>query len=449
MTRVCDSFAYGDGPVEACFWNETVDAAPYAALAEDVSADVAIVGGGYTGLSAALHLAKAGRDVVLLDEQQPGWGASGRNGGFCCLGGSHMEPAMLARRIGQAEAEAYFRAERDAILLVEQLLSSHAINADRHSNGETVLAHRKRDFHTLEKKAQEVSDLYGVSPDLLSKNDLRNQGMGGAFHGGLTIPVGFALNPKKYALGLARAAQEAGAHIHGRTPVSAISGQTGQYRLQTPRGAVKARQVIIAANGYGRETVPEWIGGRFMPAQSSVIVTRPLSFEEQQAQGWTSGQMAYDTRSLLHYFRLMPDGRFLFGMRGGLRTTRAADQDMRRLIRLDFNRMFPAWRGIDHTLLLVWLRVFRTRSNTVCRASAGPRRHVCRVCLSWKWRRNGKLLRRASRGTGSWASGFAAPKGHHNAAWPVSGRALSSIGPLACLPRLCYARSLGTGATVS
>lgn len=254
---------------------------------------------------------------------------------------------MLARRIGQAEAEAYFRAERDAILLVEQLLSSHAINADRHSNGETVLAHRKRDFHTLEKKAQEVSDLYGVSPDLLSKNDLRNQGMGGAFHGGLTIPVGFALNPKKYALGLARAAQEAGAHIHGRTPVSAISGQTGQYRLQTPRGAVKARQVIIAANGYGRETVPEWIGGRFMPAQSSVIVTRPLSFEEQQAQGWTSGQMAYDTRSLLHYFRLMPDGRFLFGMRGGLRTTRAADQDMRRLIRLDFNRMFPAWRGID------------------------------------------------------------------------------------------------------
>ncbi|MCW8842635.1 MAG: FAD-binding oxidoreductase [Rhodobacteraceae bacterium] len=347
MTRVCDSFAYGDGPVGACFWNETVDAAPYAALAEDVSADVAIVGGGYTGLSAALHLAKAGRDVVLLDEQQPGWGASGRNGGFCCLGGSHMEPAMLARRIGQADAEAYFRAERDAILLVEQLLSSHAINADRHSNGETVLAHRKRDFHTLEKKAQEVSDLYGVSPDLLSKNDLRNQGMGGAFHGGLTIPVGFALNPKKYALGLARAAQEAGAHIHGRTPVSAISGQTGQYRLQTPRGAVKARQVIIAANGYGRETVPEWIGGRFMPAQSSVIVTRPLSFEEQQAQGWTSGQMAYDTRSLLHYFRLMPDGRFLFGMRGGLRTTRAADQDMRRLIRLDFNRMFPAWRGID------------------------------------------------------------------------------------------------------
>jgi glycine/D-amino acid oxidase-like deaminating enzyme len=347
MTRLCDSFAYGNGPVERCFWDETVDAPAYPKLVRDETADVAIVGGGYTGLSAALHLAQAGRKVILLDEQQPGWGASGRNGGFCCLGGSHITPASLARRIGQEAAQDYFLAERDAISLVQTLLSSHGIDADTHSKGETILAHRKRDLASLEKTAHRVSALYGVAPVLLSRDDLEAEGMAGGFHGGLTIPLGFALNPKKYALGLARAAEMAGASIHGQTPVSHISGTKGAFRLKTPQGTVSATQVIIATNGYGRENVPPWMAGRYMPAQSSVIVTRPLSPREQAAQGWTSGQMAYDTRSLLHYFRLMPDGRFLFGMRGGLRTTQAADHKVQGLIRRDFERMFPAWASVE------------------------------------------------------------------------------------------------------
>ncbi|MBR9841789.1 MAG: FAD-binding oxidoreductase [Rhodobacteraceae bacterium] len=347
MTRICDDFAYGDGPVETCFWNETINAAPYPPLAGDLSADVAIVGGGYTGLSAALHLAEAGQNVVLLDEQQPGWGASGRNGGFCCLGGSHTDSASLTRRFGATEAREYFLTERDAISLVDDLLARHEIKADTHSNGETVLAHRKKDLRALEKKAREISDLYGVSADLMSKADLTTQGMGGSFHGGLTIPLGFALNPRKYALGLADAAQKAGASLYGQTPVSKISGQAGQFRLTTPQGTIEAKKVIIATNGYGRESVPNWMAGRYMPAQSSVIVTRPLTEAERQAQGWTSLQMSYDTRTLLHYFRLMPDGRFLFGMRGGLRTSSKADQGVRHLIRRDFERMFPAWRGVE------------------------------------------------------------------------------------------------------
>ena len=347
MTRICDSFAYGQGPVENCFWNETVETAPFPALTGDVRADVAIIGGGYTGLSAALHLAEAGRDVVLLDEQQPGWGASGRNGGFCCLGGSHIEYSALARRIGPDAAHDYFLAERDAISLVEGLLAKHQIDADTHSKGETVLAHRKRDLPALEKKAKDAAQLYGVEPELFSESDLSAQGMVGAFHGALTIPIGFALNPRKYALGLAHAAEGAGAKIHGQTPVTRISGEAGAFRLETPQGLVSAREVIVATNGYGREDVPHWLAGRYMPAQSSVIVTRPLTPEEQAAQGWTTAQMAYDTRALLHYFRLMPDGRFLFGMRGGLRTTQGADQSVRRLIRRDFERMFPAWRHVE------------------------------------------------------------------------------------------------------
>lgn len=347
MTRICDDFAYGNGPVESCFWNQTASAAAFPALSGQVRVDVAIIGAGYTGLSAALRLAEAGMDVALLDEQQPGWGASGRNGGFCCLGGSHIAPTSLAKRIGEKDAREYFLAERDAITFAADLLSEHGIDADTHSKGETVLAHRKRDLRMLERKAKEVSDIYGISPSILTQSDLSRQGMKGPFHGGLTVPIGFALNPLKYALGLAQAAESAGVTIFGNTPVTEILGQKGQFTLETPNGVIHAKQVIVATNGYSSEHVPNWLAGRYMPAQSSVIVTRRLTENELEAQGWTSLQMAYDTRALLHYFRLMPDGRFLFGMRGGLRTSAKADQGVRRLIRRDFERMFPAWSSVE------------------------------------------------------------------------------------------------------
>jgi len=114
-------------------------------------------------------------------------------------------------------------------------------------------------------------------------------------------------------------------------------------------GAIKASTVLICTNGYSSEDVPPWMAGRYMPAQSTVLVTRPLSEAELQAQGWTSDQMSYDTRHLLHYFRLMPDRRFLFGMRGGLRSSVQAEAAIRRKVRQDFRRMFPAWADVDVT----------------------------------------------------------------------------------------------------
>jgi glycine/D-amino acid oxidase-like deaminating enzyme len=107
--------------------------------------------------------------------------------------------------------------------------------------------------------------------------------------------------------------------------------------------------VIIATNGYSSEDVPGWLRGRYMPVQSSIIVTRPITASEQARQGWTSAQMCYDTRILLHYFRLMPDGRFLFGMRGGRRATDRSQHNISRKIRTNFHRMFPEWRDIEIT----------------------------------------------------------------------------------------------------
>ena len=347
MSRICDPFAYSDGPVEACFWNETASAAPRPALFGDISTDVAVIGGGYTGLSAALHLAEAGRSVVLLEEQQPSWGASGRNGGFCCRGGSKLGDAKMRRRFGDAGYRDYQLTERDAVDLVADLLSRHDIKADTHSNGETCLAHRPKDLRTLEAEAKSFKKLFNLDADVFGPDELAKRGMKGPFHGGMTVPIGFGLNPKKYALQLAKAAETAGVRIFGNTAVTQIQCEDCAFRLHTPNGIVQARKVIVATNGYSSETIPNWMRGRYFPAQSSVIVTEPLSDDDLAAQGWTSDQIAYDSRNLLHYFRLMPDRRFLFGMRGGLATSRRVHDNIKTAIRKDFESMFPGWAHVE------------------------------------------------------------------------------------------------------
>jgi len=175
---------------------------------------------------------------------------------------------------------------------------------------------------------------------------LAAQGLNGPFHGALTTPVGFGLNPRKYLFGLADAANKAGARGFQHSPVTAINATRTGYRVTAAQGSVQCETVLIATNGYSSEDIPEWLAGRYLPAQSSVLVTRRISPAELSAQGWTSDQMAYDTRNLLHYFRLMPDGRFLFGMRGGLGSSPGAERAARARTRRDFETMFPAWRGV-------------------------------------------------------------------------------------------------------
>lgn len=337
MKRVFGDYAYGPGPREGCWWDQTCDIPDMPELGGTIRADVVVIGAGFTGLNAALTLAQGGAEVVVLEAEQPGFGASGRNGGFCCLGGGYANDAWLDKRFGTPERIAWRRAEVAAVAHVGDLIERHHWQVDRHSQGETLLAHCPM---SLEDTA--ALENYGVSPEYVEQHDLRSEGFGGKFHGAMTMPIGFGLNPRKYLAGLLDAVLAAGVRVFGGTRALALAPD-----VTSANGRVIAERVILATNGYSSDDLPPWLNARVMPAQSNILVTRPLSPQELAAQGWNTDQMCFDTRNLLHYFRLLPDRRFLFGMRGGILSSARAEARARRAVRSSFERMFPAWSKVE------------------------------------------------------------------------------------------------------
>ncbi|WP_193367159.1 NAD(P)/FAD-dependent oxidoreductase [Pelagibius marinus] len=319
-------------------------------LHDTATCEVAVIGAGYTGLTAALTLAEQhGAGVAVLEAGTPGWGASGRNGGFCCLGGAKLGYGVMARRYGLAETRRFFAAQMESIDLVQQTCAERGIDADITGGGEILLAHKaSRGGAVLQAEREELRELVGLDCPVLDNDALAARGLAGAgFHGGLELPLGVGLHPLKYLRGLARAALDAGVTVYGHSPVTALQREGADFLLVTPRGRLRARKVILATNGYTEDDSMRPLAGRLMPALSSIIVTRPLSAAEQKAQGWTSMVMCADSRRLLHYFRLLPDGRFLWGGRGGISGSPAAAARSQARLRRTFEHHYPAWRHVE------------------------------------------------------------------------------------------------------
>jgi glycine/D-amino acid oxidase-like deaminating enzyme len=317
----------------------------FAPLMGDRVAGLAVVGAGFTGLNAALEAARRGEDVTVLDAAQPGWGASGRNGGFACLGGTLYGAAALHRRFGAAAAGLH-RFQRAAVDQVAANLAEYGIAADPGPTGELCLAHRPAAMADLGDEADFLNRTYGLGVEILTREGLADCGLGPAgFAGGTLTPVGFPLNPMAYVAGLARAAAARGVAIHGRSRVTGMTAEGGVWRLTTAAGSLRARRVILAMNAYA-DPVPG-AAGAVLPVPSSILVTRPLTPAEEAAQNWPSHAMAYDSRRLLHYFRRLSDGRFLFGMRGGPGAGAAGTRAIRARARRHFAALFPAWAGVE------------------------------------------------------------------------------------------------------
>ena len=351
-----DAFHF-DHPAES-YWEASanplnLDLAP---LTGDTRCDVAIIGAGYTGLSTALGLREDyGLDVRVLDAAMPGWGASGRNGGFACIGSHKLGYGTMIQRYGLDETVRFFNTMRDAVDLVRDNCRRYGIEASLSEGGEISLAHRPNRVAELTEEKAFMQETFGEPMELVDQAGLRDRGLWGPhFHGGLQSAVGASVHPLNYVRGLARAAQSAGAHIHPFSRVRSWSNHAKKHVLTTEKARLEADHVVIATNGYTTENIFHHHRDRLMPALSNIIVTRPLSEDERAEQGWTSRVMAYDTRNLLHYFRLLPDGRFLFGGRGGTDASDGGAEPMKAHMIATLKRMFPVfgraeidyfWRG--------------------------------------------------------------------------------------------------------
>jgi glycine/D-amino acid oxidase-like deaminating enzyme len=319
-------------------------------LAHDERCDVAIIGAGFTGLSAALELAGQGVDVRVLEAGHVGWGASGRNGGFACIGSHKLAYGTMIRRYGLDATKSYYEAMRQSVALVRENLDRFGIDAWASGDGEVTLAHLPGRVDELREEQDFLAKTFGEKTEFLTKQALRERGLDGpGFHAGLRAHVGFGVHPLNYARGLARAAIAAGAKVHGSSRLIRWEETAEGHRLHTPQGLLTARQVIVATNGYTPEDVSPRHAGRLMPALSSIIVTRVLTEDEKRQQGWTSPLMAFDSRKLLHYFRLLPNGRFLFGGRGGTDASNAGGAAYRAVLTGAFNELFPAWAKVEVT----------------------------------------------------------------------------------------------------
>ena len=313
--------------------------APFPALDRDIRADVAIVGGGYTGLSAALHAAEAGLSVVLLEAQRVGFGASGRNGGQL---GSGQRPYQddLEKWLGPEDAAKLWHLGEDAKSLVTSLIAKHDIEAEL-KPGVAWVGCSASDAKHLHDYADLLQSRYGYTQmerlDATASNALCPSP---AYDGGILDHGAAHLHPLKFALGLARAARDAGAQIFETSEVLSLTpGQPATLKPAT--GTVTAEHVLLAGNGYMTPLHRE-PARRVMPINNFIAVTEPLG--DEVARVLTRDVAIADSKFVVNYFRLTPDKRLLFG--GGESYGYRFPEDIAAKVRKPMTEIFPHLKDI-------------------------------------------------------------------------------------------------------
>ena len=306
----------------------------FAPLKASVHADVCIVGGGYTGLSAALHLAEAGLSVVLVEAHRVGFGASGRNGGQ--LGsGQRMGQDGLRALAGADDADRLWDLAEDAKALVKDLIARHSIDCDL-KPGVAETASSVGEVGKLHDHAEILNGRYGYDKiDVLDTAACQAICPSPDYKGGILDRDAAHLHPLNYALGLARAAVAAGVQIYESSLVRALDeGQPA--KVHTENGRVQANHVILACNGY-LGSLNRQVARRVMPINNFIIATKPLGDEAKHVL--TKDVAVADSKFVVNYFRLSADKRLLFG--GGESYGYRFPSDIPAVVRKPMNKIFP------------------------------------------------------------------------------------------------------------
>jgi len=323
------------------YWLDTAPQGPDRSRTEvGGRVEVAVVGAGLTGLSAALHLARKGARVEVFESESVGWGASGRNGGMATTGLS-IGFRTAIDRYGLEAAKAYFLAYDDAIDTVEKLVGEEGIDCDFARTGKLTLAAKPAHLEGLRKSQQALADSLGYETQIVPRRELGSEIGSDFYHGAWVDPKGAGLHVGKFTKGLAEAAARLGVRIHEKAPVEQVRRLGGtEHELVTARGTVRANQVLVATSGYtGRPF--RWQQVRIAPVGSFIIVTEPLG-KEVCDELMPTRRMASDSKNLLYYFRITPDHRLLFGGRARFAmSSPTSDEKSGRILHKAMTSVFP------------------------------------------------------------------------------------------------------------
>ena len=305
-----DRVLQGNEQYAPTYWVATVGTPPEddGPLQGDVDADIVIIGGGFTGLSTALTLAEQfGAAPLVLEANRSAWGCTSRNGGQGQNASGRLYRSQWIEKWGLDTAKRLDAEIREGFDYFKDLVSG--IACDAQDGGHLYIAHRAKKMAFLENEAKVMKDIFGYNTRMLSREQLHeeyvaDQEAAGALH----EPDGVGVHPLKLAFGYLKRARAAGAKVHTSTPVLSWETRHGIHYLKTPYGVVKAKRVAIATGGYTPNGLHPSLSGKIMPILSNSIVTRPLTAAERAEAGLHSTTFITDTRTLRHYYRLLPDG---------------------------------------------------------------------------------------------------------------------------------------------